>query len=83
MRENPFNAVMMMEQIAIAAAIQEAEEEAQAEKEALEKVKNGTAATSTETPSTRCRRRPGPRRGPRTTGGSGTSCTLGSSCSAC
>ena len=49
MRENPFNAVMMMEQIAIAAAIQEAEEEAQAEKEALEKVKNGTAATSTET----------------------------------
>jgi hypothetical protein len=48
-RENPFNAVMMMEQIAIAAAIQEAEEEAQAEKEAIEKVKNGTAATSTET----------------------------------
>ena len=41
------------------------------------------AATRTVTPSTHYPRRPGPRRGPRTTGDSGTSCTSGSSCSAC
>jgi hypothetical protein len=49
-RENPFNALMMMEQIAIAAAIQEAEEmHEQEEKQTAQPTPDGWKAETTET----------------------------------